>query len=203
MLKPIKSCQIFIISFASLVMPSMGMGNTEMIAPNPGICCSLAKEEMIGQSAERRKRPHRKICEDFKLSDFAGKWVVNIASIGGISGTTTSGTSFVSVGQAQINRDGKGQFNVISGSTYNGVPGKFDTFAFGPGIVAITLQLTDPKNGAGAFSVVGGGVNDVVNFIATRSTETGKVTRLEGFRFSSLTSVSNQVSYVLTKQNED
>lgn len=196
----VKSYKVLFLSFALLLVPCIGKAET--ITQNPDILSSSIKEEMIEQTIQRRQSSHKENSKDFKLSDFSGKWVVKIASIGGISGATSIGASFISVGQAEIKNNGRGEFNVISGSTYSGIPAQFDNFSFGPGVVFIHLTLTDPKNGAGSFSVVGGGVNDVVNFIATRSAKTGKIVRLEGFRFSSATSASNLVSYVLTQQNE-
>lgn len=199
MMNFVKSCKISLAVFFLLTVPYAGKAETVL---SHGTAISSTNEMMIEQ-AERKKSSHKKSGKNFKLSDFSGKWVVNIASIGGESGAATIGTSFISVGQVEIKSDGTGEFNVISGSTYNGVPGQFDNFSYGQGVVTFNLAIIDSKNGAGSFTVVGGGVDDVVNFIATRSKKTGKVARLEGFRFFSAMPVSNLVSYVLTRQNEE
>lgn len=199
MLNSIKSYQFLFMIFALLAFPCASKG--ESLSASHDFLISSSHENLMEQAA-RKKSSSKKSSKKFKLNDFAGKWVATITSIGGLSGELTNGSSFIAVGQIDIRSDGTGQFNYISGSTYNGVPGVFDTFIDGTGVVKFALTIIDAKNGAGSFTVVGGGVNDVVNFVATRSKATGKVTRIDGFRFHSATTVTNQDAYVLTRQNE-
>jgi len=128
------------------------------------------------------KEKHNK---QFKLRDFAGDWVFNGTTVGGVAGPSAIGTSTVSIGQVHMGTQGTGTASFISGSIYAGVPGHITAFqrVSTPTTPAaeITIVLTDPVNGVGTLTI-----NSTLlppffhtyDIIAIRSKKTGQVIKL-------------------------
>lgn len=83
--------------------------------------------------------------EKFRLKDFKGKWVLQLQTVGGVSGAT--GSSFSVLGHLEFDHKGNGILNFFERALYSGPKGTPIQVRETPVNAKSTLTLIDAENG--------------------------------------------------------
>jgi len=131
--------------------------------------------------------------KDFKLSDFAGAWVMETNSVGGIG--VESGPGIASAVTRVIKFDANGNGSENNGTFVFYLPdGQLKEFTNVEG-EAVKLIVTDPNNGAGVITFGDNSTfkgRTTYNFIATRS-KSGAINKLKIILVNATTSLHTVV----------
>jgi len=100
-----------------------------------------------------------------KVADFAGRWYLNVVSVGGVDGGI--GTSKIGEGIVIFNKKGLGVVKHFTGVVYSGTPSQVSNFDFSG--TTTNIQITDPILGLGTLSNPAFDEQFTVPFIAIRS----------------------------------
>lgn len=114
----------------------------------------------------------------FQLREFAGDWILSSSSAGGVGVNSGPGISSAVLRHVTFDKHGSGTENNVTRIFY--LPDGTLFKSIGENVRSITLNLTDPINGAGNITIVDNAtINGVsiYNFIATRN-KRGKINKL-------------------------
>lgn len=155
----------------------------------------VASAENISINEDVEQCLEKRCCRgvrELTLKDFAGDWIFEVDTVGGVAGPTAVGTSLTIDGQVTFNSLGIGIVNHAAGVLYSGVVGSVVQFNLTPGVATVTITITDPVFGVGTMLISDPGFSETVDFVVIRSKTSGKVLKFEGHR----TSVNAQTSAV-------
>ncbi|NDG87948.1 MAG: hypothetical protein EBY15_08410 [Gammaproteobacteria bacterium] len=141
--------------------------------------------------------------KDFKLSDFAGTWVMHTNTIGGLGSESGPGMASAVTRIVKFDTNGNGSEN--NGTFVSYLPdGQLGVYTNVEG-EAVKLMVTDPANGAGVITFDDNLTwkgHSTYNFLATRS-KSGAVNKLQLIFVNVSTALHTFVmSGELTRQSE-
>lgn len=169
------------------------------------ILCFMLQTMPFITNASNCSQDHKKYHKQVKtlsLKDFAGRWVFNINSLGGISGPSAIGTSSTIDGQLSFNDSGIGTVNFVSRASYSGTVGdvSITTLPFGSNV---TINIIDPKNGICTLTITESSLKTVIDtaeVMVTRSILTGEAIRLDGHSTAMTPETSNVKRFTFSRQ---